>query len=381
MGLNDNGKKNEAVDSHPTVMKKKGGLQIKLHKKRKKRKLTTSSCVRRGPVGSHSLRSPATSSPEERSTAVAGNATRQENEGDWGQELDELQELPCDTALTMKHVIDTRQCLYIPLLQQTNSNWLAPAVMNFQLHQKLEGRVVARDLNQMWKQNHKVVRLSSLTEDVVVWITSGIYVRALWDTHRHYSTEKSFSDTAAVTTWFSGEKALRTKRIIRSDDIAESWSAHIERSRSTALKEHRPLSKPGAAAPTKSLGAFKGMKQAQKEPMTSSPTVLRTKPVSIVIETLVKMRLLMPTAHQEDTYILWLPNFGIVLKELSDAQTRIRMQIQRSIYKEISVASLRQQSTPYNVSNKFVVDWMVARGKLELMRRPSGDFVRLGEDW
>ena len=227
------------------------------------------------------------------------------------------EDIPCDTLLAMRSLQRTSQCLFIPLFVGT-----VPCVLESQLYHKIqspngEDSIVMGELQQLI-QTKQVRRLSSPSNlNVEALIERRHYTRAVWDAHRHY-------DKADVTVTYAFLTFLDhvTKRRICQND----------------LKEHCP--------------------NAWKDNM---------------MDTLVQMQVLLP---EDNAYMLWLPRWGIVLKELSKGQAKVIQQLKRSMYKELSKTQVERLHHT-GLSGSYVLHTLVAQGLVELHERPSGTFVRL----
>lgn len=261
-------------------------------------------------------------------------------------------ELACDTLLLMRSIEQSQQCLYIPL----HSGALIPAVLESQLHSKLmqggEGGDSAAtiELHDLASRNQirRLVPASSDHDDeesLMTWVETKHFVKAVWDAHRNYSyssrssTDKATTEESAemddailakVTTWFLSNLKHWTKRTITRDAMRMAW---------------------------KESGAV---------------TLERA------IDLLVDMQVLLPSSVK-NTFLLWLPNWGAVLRAVSKAQSKVVAHIKRSLYKELSVKQIKKNTNyPGGLSGTFVLHTLVAaQDKIEVVQRPSGDFARI----
>jgi Serine-threonine protein kinase 19 len=227
------------------------------------------------------------------------------------------EDIPCDTLLAMRSLERTSQCLFIPLFVGT-----VPCVLESQLYHTLrsqngEDSIVTTELQQL-TQTQQVRRLSSPSNlHVEALIERRHYARAVWDAHRHYDK----ADVTVTSAFLSCLDHVSKRRISQSD-----------------LNEHCP--------------------NTWKDNM---------------VDTLVQMQVLLPV---DNAYMLWLPHWGLVLKELSKGQARVIQQLKRSMYKELSKTQV-ERIHHTGLSGRFVLHTLVAQGLVELHERPSGTFVRL----
>ena len=93
-----------------------------------------------------------------------------------------------------------------------------------------------------------------------------------------------------------------------------------------------------------------------------------------LLDILQQLQVILPS-HHYNSYQLWLPEWGTVLKAWQDAITKLLAQIKRSYYKERSVSSLQ---APYSaIPTPVLVEWLLAQGIVEEIQRPSGKFLKI----
>ena len=231
----------------------------------------------------------------------------------------EDEDIPCDTLLALRSLEQKRQCLDVPLFVGT-----VPCVLESQLEHLLQSQngedsVVTVELQQL-SQFNQVRRFMSPDHGetpVAAVMETRHYKRAVWDAHRHYN-----GAPAQVTAGFLSCLHHVTKRRIPESDLRQHW------------------------------------------PGTWNDAIM---------DTLVKMQVLLPL---KSSYILWLPHWGLVLKQLSKAQMKVIQQLKRSLYKELSKSQVERLHHT-GLSGQFVLHTLVAQGFVELQERPSGTFVRL----
>jgi len=233
----------------------------------------------------------------------------------------EEEDIPCDTLMAIRSLEQTRQCLDIPLFVGT-----VPCVLESQLEHRLESEngedsVVTTELQQL-SQSNKIRRLASPSDGgnvVAAVMETRHYKRAVWDAHRNHG-----GASPTITAGFLSCLDQMTKRRISTSDLRQYWP----------------------------------------EPWNDNIT-----------DTLVQMQLLLPV---KGAYILWLPHWGLVLKQLSKAQQKVIAQLKRSLYKELSKSQVERLHHT-GLSGPFVLHTLVAQGLVELQERPSGTFVKLAK--
>lgn len=244
------------------------------------------------------------------------------------QEDDAIEEdIPCDTLLAMRSLERASLCLFIPL----QGGGFAPCVLESQLYERLQSQFegdsfVTAELQQLCQSN-QVRRLTSPNEHDVLTalIEKRHYKRAVWDAHRQYGNAD-----ASITSGFLTVLHHVSKRRIPTRDLQAHWPSRVD-----------------------------GVPWNDR-----------------VMDTLVHMQVLLPS---RDDYILWLPQWGLVLKELDKSQTKILRHLQRSMCKELSLTNVQRLSSSAGLSGAFVCHTLVAAGKIELYERPSGTFCKLAK--
>ena len=127
-------------------------------------------------------------------------------------------------------------------------------------------------------------------------------------------------------------------------------------------------------------------------PDTTSESAVQERLISFdrAISFLLQIEVLLrdPTAslqcHQQHQYLLWLPQWGLVLKTWSEARQRLLNYVARAssfdkLSKrkgEVSESNVLRENRHGSVSTKFLLDELVQQGHLEIVERPFGRFVR-----
>jgi Serine-threonine protein kinase 19 len=86
-------------------------------------------------------------------------------------------------------------------------------------------------------------------------------------------------------------------------------------------------------------------------------------------------RQLLMASHMSSYYQLWLPSWGTVLSAWETARKKLLLKLKRSAYKERSLQALDQEYSP--IPTPVLIDWLVAKGQVEIVLRPAGKFVKL----
>jgi Serine-threonine protein kinase 19 len=303
----------------------------------KKRKPSTSSVVKRKIGVSRGLPAPFLLTRRDERVEI-GNNNRIEgidhhdnNDNNDDSDNNDSNDIPCDTLLAMQSIIQAQQCLFIPL--QVGSE-IVPSVLVSQLYQKLQNpiegdSIVTKEVLALIRTN-KLRRLVSLDTSVVTLMHTKDYVRAVWDSHQACSTADKTCSTfiLEITTWFLAILPKWTAETMSRKDMSSHW-------------------------------------MSKKYNFQKVLDILVT-----------KMQLLISNRNQ-DTFLLWLPNWGLVLQGLQQAQSNIILRIKRSMHKEVSEQSIRNSSLPGGMSAYFVTQTLIANGKITVHKKPTGSFFRL----
>lgn len=314
------------VANKPPV-KRVGGIKIVVRSKKKKTKSTgMMRSAQTSSLQTLSTRGFPKRAPQKTNVNVAPTSeTVQQHQGEADFIMEEEGDIPCDTLFAIRSLEQSRQCLDVPLFRGT-----VPCVLESQLQERLKSEngddsSVTKELQQLLQSN-KVRRLMSAAESgenaVAAVMESRHYKRAVWDAHRHYGKSSS-----SITAGFLSCLEHVTKRRMSVSDLKQHW-----------------------------------------------PETANTWNASI-LDTLIQMQVLLPV---KDSYILWLPNWGLVLKQLSKAQSKVISQLKRSLYKELSKSQVERMHHT-GLAGQFVLHTLCSQGLVELQERPSGTFVKLSK--
>lgn len=273
--------------------------------------------------------------------------------------LDEASGTPFnDTFMLMQSLQATKsadKCLAIPLsAKSSNQNILG--VLECVLYDGgLVHSSVSRDIRDLLQHNH--IRMlsppqsnatnSSLEAESAsdipppsIFILASDFQKACQDAHVNCSTQNHSSvppeQRDFVIQWFLDNLARWVSKRIVQSQIEAAWT------------EQEPPKDPNAA------------------------------PASLddALKYLVEIKVLLPN-YGEGSYQLWLPSWPLVLKTWVKKTTAIMVQIKRSIYKERSLSSLEKMQKRSPIPVKLMVDYLVSIRYVSIVKKPSGDFVKL----
>lgn len=245
-------------------------------------------------------------------------------------------EIPCDSLLALRSLVQAKRCLYIPL-----HVGMIPCVLESQVYSTLKSEdgsdsVATTELHDLISSKKLRQLLShNALDGIEVLLESHHYYQAVWDAHRH-----SQVSCPKVTAWFLSTVKSLTGRSLSRDELERAWNIN-----------------------------------ADTINMNSN---ISNSSFSEALDKLVQMQVLLPT-KSDQSYLLWLPHWGTVLQEMAKAKQRVIGHIKRSHYKEISQTHFERQNFP-GMSNKFVIEWMLEQGFVCLHSKPCGTFIRLPHD-
>lgn len=255
-----------------------------------------------------------------------------------------FQSLPSDTLLVIQTLQSNPQtCLSIPLLNGRTVR----AVLECQIHRRLALDQTA-SLEVHDAMGKELVRLNAASppsqqqDSLQVLVTVAEFEQGVWDAlERRKQTriddnEKEHSFGVAAQWLILRLQNLSKSRIAQSDlrDIYDQ--------------------DPPVLAPV-------GAKQRQL-------------PLTQLLDNLQQLQLILPS-HHYNSYQLWLPEWGTVLKAWEESRKKLLAKIKRSYHKERSMAALQAPHSP--IPTPVLVEWLLSQGLVEEIQRPSGNFLRI----
>lgn len=299
-----------------------------------------------------------------------------------------MDDIPCDTLLAFQSLTSPATphlCLPIPLQASTEP---IATILESQLYGVIQQdqhdhdglAMITSELQDLFHKNI-LRRLSSISTaggvsgrstNLIVLILAKEYVRGVWDALD--ATDDATTTTTTMTSssypaenlsnnpqqravvhrlyvqWFVEHLHRWTGQTIRNSQLVETWARH---------------------APSQDVAYEHNV-------------ILR---LSDAVEYWQRLQILMPANNNnthasnvgvEDTYQLWLPTWGETLATVQKAQTKFVQKVRLTSQKEVSEFSFVQQQPYYkNVSTKFLLQWMLDCGMVQLVPKPFGNFIRL----
>jgi Serine-threonine protein kinase 19 len=270
--------------------------------------------------------------------------------------------IPCDTllafqALTQSSETSPQLSVHIPL--QTSMEAI-PCALESQIVPVLQQNeqdqdsfaMVAEELPDLIRKN-TLRRMSSIstpgtnTELTVLLLTSD-YIRGVWDAHDITDTT---SDTTspeqrelqrAYVEWFVNHLHCWTGRLLLESKLQRTWN--------------------------------------RRPPNPNLPYALGTS-LFKALEYLQKIQVILAHNHaaREATYQLLLPQWGTVVSAVQKAQTKMVRKLQQTYQKEVSEKTFLQQPFYHGVSTRFLLQLMQDTGKVHIVPKPFGKFIKLAQ--
>mmetsp|Transcript_39276 Transcript_39276/g.95018 ORF Transcript_39276/g.95018 Transcript_39276/m.95018 type:complete len:158 (-) Transcript_39276:85-558(-) len=114
----------------------------------------------------------------------------------------------------------------------------------------------------------------------------------------------------------------------------------------------------------------------QSEEEQSQSTISFRDALIALIKLQVLMKVPINSMASQGHYRLWLPQWGLVLKQWDKARRSMMACINRSSGGEISEKNLLNFNRHSCVSTQFLLNDLLNKGKVSIMERPFGKFVR-----
>lgn len=298
------------------------------------------------------------------------------------------EEIPSDTLMAIQSLMQSARGIHIPLSNSVTNRGASSiqAVLEHQVMRTFVENHASSINSEMFEliQANKVRRLYCHEATTTAFVLTGDYVRAAWDAQVQYTmqqpaaempcTSQSLAATSEATVeWFLSNLHCWTGTSISMASFLAQWEADgkLEHGASTA-------------------------------PITSDGKQKCGRNFHTSLKQLLEMQLLIRDAkatsvQRNESFRLWLPQWGIALKAWSDARKQLLTHLSRGCFgvggglyttatkgasktKEISKANLLRQNRNSHISTQFLLDELLYKGKIRVVERPFGSFVQLVKD-
>ena len=280
-----------------------------------------------------------------------------ENDLDYDDGPDEDDgDIPSDVLVALHSIIQSDQGLSIPI-----TNTTIQAVLEHQLfltfdenhastiQQEIVDLIQSNKIRQLYCQD------TNSGSNNRAFLLTNDYIRGIWDVY-HNSTNNSINTSVVndqqqqqtIITWFVNNLQHWVGRTVSKSTLEVCW------------EEYR------------------------NDSGNESTTVSQS--FEHVLKYLMDMQLLIRETNQtttltsgvESSYYLWLPQWGLTLKGWNEARRQLLNVLARS--KEMSQMNLLSQNRHSCISTHFILKELVHQGRVEIVERPFGSFVRLVKD-
>ena len=265
------------------------------------------------------------------------------------EEYEEEEVLPSETLMAIQSLQSLSQGLHVPIGNQQ----MIQAILESQIFQRFDeghASTIMSELLDLVHRNHirKLLTKDANTKTAFVFTTD--YIDALKSLQDNCSAEK-------VLSWFVSNLKHWTQASLSKECMADHW------------KEDILVTTP----PTKN------------DHSTNPPKPLRTRlSLDDALNLLLKLQVLIRDSsnftNNTELYQLWLPQWGVVLKAWNEARQQLLGYIARSKGGEASEKNVLSQNRHSTVSTKFLLDELTHEGKLRIIQRPFGKFVRVPDN-
>ncbi|CAJ1952360.1 unnamed protein product [Cylindrotheca closterium] len=260
-------------------------------------------------------------------------------------EHDDFGELPCDTILAFQSIQANSEGLHIPLL----GGRFVQAVLETQLFQKFDENHASIIMQEVLEliQNGQLIRMSCHDEGQTAFTLSNDYIAAVWDAHQNHMLECRQQENSRmrpeIVTWFVSCLKEWKEPTISEESMEAYWKDDIS---------------------------------VQSDTDQSQSKISFRDAVIALVKLQILMKVPISSMASESHYRFWLPQWGVVLKQWDKARRNMMACINRSSGGEISETNLLNFNRHSCVSTRFLLNDLVNRGKVNIVERPFGKFVR-----
>lgn len=260
---------------------------------------------------------------------------------DDGQEY----EIPSDTLMAMKSLIQSDQGLHVPI----TNNGSVQVVLENQIYSIFDEGHASNVNSELLEliHNNNLRRMYCHDSSYVAFILTEDFVRAVWDAHLHPNHSSSHStevqgSSEEIVSWFLSNLCHWTKSKISESCLEDRWkNNNIISNNDVTLKDAVHY-------------------------LLTSQFLIRDPKQNLSI------------GGNEESYFLWLPQWGIVLRAWSKARRQLLALITQR--KELSKHNVLQKNRHCHVSTEFLLNDLIYKEKIRIVERPFGSFVQLVRD-
>jgi hypothetical protein len=284
-----------------------------------------------------------------------GNDASHEVQNEFFPNEDEPEdEIPSDSLVAIHSLIQSDQGLHVPI----TNNGSVQVILESQVYSIFDenhASNVNAELMELIRAN-KVQRMYCHDVSTIAFMMTEDYVKAVWDSYNHQDAiiprdasamGKTDTPNEEIVSWFLAQLHLWTNLSITETSLEDQWEIHNDKRTGDDAA--------AAAATMKTRDAVRYLLNAQfliRDPKNA----------------------LSGGGNRNDSYFLWLPNWGIVLKTWNEArQQLLNLLAQR---KEMSKANVLQKNRHSKISTSFLLNELLSKEKIRVVERPFGSFIQ-----
>ena len=250
--------------------------------------------------------------------------------------MEDEDDLPSDTLMAIHSLIQSDQGLHVPI----TNNGSVQVVLESQVYSIFDenhASTVNAELLTLIETN-KVKRMCCHDRSTMAFMLTEDYVKAVWDSHNNHESKQQGNEE--IVAWFLAQLCHWTNHSISESSLEDRWSLE--------------QSKEGA-------------------------TTTSLEPREVVLYLLNTQFLIRDQSNShEQSYFLWLPNWGIVLKTWNEARKQLLTLLAQR--KEMSKANVLQKNRHSRISTIFLVNELLSKEIIRFVERPFGSFIQLVKD-
>lgn len=333
----------------PIVVKK---IQMTKRKKRivktktvaVKKSIAVSNAPKNGPTAKASFGLPTFRLQPSHSDSNEKSAQNLDADEDFCPQESDEDYLPSDTLVAIQSLIQSDRGLHVP----TTNNGSVQVILESQVYSIFDedhASTVNAELLKLINTN-KIKRISCQNMSTMAFMLTEDYKSAVWDSHRNNGHETSSTldqvGREKVVAWFLAELDHWTSHSISESSIEERWEGSAE------------------------------------QKTNDDATNFETRDVVLYLlnaQFLIRDQHKNSSGNQDDSYFLWLPNWGIVLKTWNEARKQLLTLLAQQ--KEMSKTNVLRKNRHSRISTAFLIDELLSKEMIRVVERPFGSFVQL----
>lgn len=253
-------------------------------------------------------------------------------------------DIPSDTLMAIHSLIQSNQGLHVPI----TNNGSVQVVLESQVYSIFDqnhASTVNAELQKLIDAN-KVKRMCCHDMSTMALMLTEDYVKAVWDSHNNNDDEGSSTlDKAGceeVVAWFLAQLHHWTNYSISESSIEDRWEGSQTKDDCSSLEPRDVL-----------------------KYLLNTQLLIRDQDKSC-------------GGNRKDSYFLWLPNWGIVLKTWNEARQQLLLLLAQR--KEMSKVNVLQKNRNSRISTIFLINDLLSKEKIRVVERPFGSFVQVVKD-